>query len=170
MKYINCDLFPQKSSVNKTAFLFYHDVKRYCIMFLRLNLILFKMNRKENSHLLFNNCTIQTQKVLVVCYETEQNNNRYNQYTCMYYIFKECTWTLTFAMEFYNIATKKEGERCWEGGTGAANVFKNNKLHGDCWVKIYFIYICEGVIFCQINLFKKFFKVKTVSYITRHPV
>lgn len=153
MKYINCDLFPQKSSVNKTAFLFYHDVKRYCIMFLRLNLILFKMNRKENSHLLFNNCTIKTQKVLVVCYETEQNNNRYNQYTCMYYIFKECTWTLTFAMEFYNIATQKEGERCWEGGIGAANVFKNNKLHGDCWVKIYFIYICEGVIFCQINLF-----------------
>lgn len=116
MKYINCDSFPQKSSVNKTAFLFYHDVKRYCIMFLRLNLILFKMNRKENSHLLFNNCIIKTQKVLVVFYETEQNNNRYNQYTCMYYIFKECTWTLTFAMEFYNIATKKEGERCWEGG------------------------------------------------------
>lgn len=108
MKYINCDLFPQKSSVNKPAFLFYHDVKRYCIMFLRLNLILFKMNRKENSHLLFNNCTIKTQKVLVVCYETEQNNNRYNQYTCMYYIFKECTWTLTFAMEVDNIATKKE--------------------------------------------------------------
>lgn len=108
MKYINCDLFPQKSSVNKTAFLFYHDVKRYCIMFLRLNLILFQMNRKEKSHLLFNNCTIKTQKVLVVCYETEQNNNRYNQYTCMYYIFKECTWTLTFAMEVDNIATKKE--------------------------------------------------------------
>lgn len=66
------------------------------------------MNRKEKSHNLFNNCIIKTQKVLVVCYETEQNNNRYNQYTCMYYIFKECTLTLTFAMEVDNIATKKE--------------------------------------------------------------
>lgn len=100
--------FHKKVRWIKLLFFFYHDVKRYCIMFLRMNLILFKMNRKENSHLLFNNCIIRTQKVLVVCYETEQNNNRYNQYTCMYYIFKECTWTLTFAMEFYNIATKKE--------------------------------------------------------------
>lgn len=66
------------------------------------------MNRKEKNHNLFNNCIIKTQKVLVVCYETEQNNNRYNQYTCMYYIFKECTLTLTFAMEVDNIATKKE--------------------------------------------------------------
>lgn len=72
-------------------------------------------------------------------------------------------------MEVDNIATKKEGGGCWEGGIGAANVFKNNKMHGDCWVKIYFIYIYEGVlpVFCQINLFKKFFKVKTVSWDTR---
>lgn len=82
------------------------------------------MNRKEKNHNLFNNCIIKTQKVLVVCYETEQNNNRYNQYTCMYYIFKECTLTLTFAMEVDNIATKKErGGGVLRGGVLVPRMF-----------------------------------------------
>lgn len=48
----------------------------------------------------------------------------------MYYIFKECTLTLTFAMEVDNIATKKERGR--GVGRGVLVPFKNNKMHGDC--------------------------------------